>query len=153
DPHGFQIQNQDPLLGTYEGAIGGKTGYTDLARHSYVGAAERDGRRLVVTVLGAENQPVPAWQQATALLDWGFSLPPQVSVGRLVEPGEVLISAVLPDRGSAGDAGTASPAPPATAAGIPPVVRWAVWAVGAAAAAILVCGLVLMAARAALRRR
>jgi D-alanyl-D-alanine carboxypeptidase (penicillin-binding protein 5/6) len=30
-----------------------------------------------------------AWQQSAALLDWGFSLPADASVGRLVNPGEL----------------------------------------------------------------
>lgn len=153
DPNGFQIQNQDPMLAAYEGALGGKTGYTDLARHSYVGAAERDGRRLVVTVLGAENRPVPAWQQATALLDWGFSLPRRASVGRLVEPGEALLAALLPDPGAPEEV-SAPPVPPAQAsAPVPPVVRWLVWLVGGVAAVVLIFGVVLMAAGVVLRRR
>ncbi|SCG41169.1 D-alanyl-D-alanine carboxypeptidase family protein [Micromonospora coxensis] len=86
---GFQIQNENPLIHNYPGALGGKTGFTDLARHTYVGAAERDGRRLVVTLLGAERRPVRAWEQGARLLDWGFALPRDASVGRLVEPGEV----------------------------------------------------------------
>lgn len=89
DPRGFQIQNQNRLLDHYPGALGGKTGYTDLARHSFVGAAERDGRRLVVTLLGAESRPMPGWAQGAALLDWGFSVPLGASVGHLVEPEQV----------------------------------------------------------------
>lgn len=89
EAEGFQIQNDNGLLLNYPGALGGKTGYTDLARHSFVGAAERDGRRLVVTLLGAERIPLPGWEQAAALLDWGFALPPGASVGRLVEPEEL----------------------------------------------------------------
>jgi D-alanyl-D-alanine carboxypeptidase (penicillin-binding protein 5/6) len=85
---GFEFQNQNQLLYEYPGALGGKTGFTDLARHTYVGAAERNGRRLVVTVLGAESWPQAGWQQGAALLDWGFGLPADVSVGRLVDPGE-----------------------------------------------------------------
>jgi D-alanyl-D-alanine carboxypeptidase (penicillin-binding protein 5/6) len=88
DPRGFQIQNENQLLYTYQGALGGKTGFTDLARHTYVGAAERGGRRLAVTLLGAEAVPLRGWQQGAVLLDWGFSVPPGQSVGRLVEPGE-----------------------------------------------------------------
>ena len=68
---GFQIQNDNQLITEYPGALGGKTGFTDLARHTYVGAAERDGRRLVVTLLGAEAHPLRGWQQGAALLDWG----------------------------------------------------------------------------------
>jgi len=89
DPKGYQIQNDNQLLFQYPGAIGGKTGFTDIARHTYVGAAKRNGRRLVVTLLGAEHLPIRTWQQGAALLDWGFSVPPGASVGRLVDPGEV----------------------------------------------------------------
>jgi D-alanyl-D-alanine carboxypeptidase (penicillin-binding protein 5/6) len=85
---GYQIQNDNRLLFEYPGALGGKTGFTDIARHTYVGAAERDGRRLVVSVLGAEVMPLRAWQQGAALLDWGFSVTKGASVGHLVAPGE-----------------------------------------------------------------
>jgi D-alanyl-D-alanine carboxypeptidase (penicillin-binding protein 5/6) len=83
---GFQIQNENKLIYNYAGALGGKTGFTTLARHSYVGAAERGGRRLVVTLLGAEAYPQRGWQQGASLLDWGFSLPEDASVGQLVQP-------------------------------------------------------------------
>jgi D-alanyl-D-alanine carboxypeptidase (penicillin-binding protein 5/6) len=87
---GYQIQNQDPLLGTYPGTIGGKTGFTDAARHTFVGAAERGGRVLVVSVMDTENEPLRAADQARLLLDWGFALPDDVGgVGELVDPGEV----------------------------------------------------------------
>ncbi len=88
DKVGFQIQNDNRLLDNYAGAMGGKTGFTDIARHNFVGAAQRDGRRLVVALLGAEHRPAPTWQQAAALLDWGFSTSPDASVGTLVQPGE-----------------------------------------------------------------
>ncbi|MGC5051605.1 D-alanyl-D-alanine carboxypeptidase family protein [Micromonospora sp. DT48] len=90
---GFTIVNDNQLLYHYPGALGGKTGYTDLARHTYVGAAERGGRRLVVTLLGADVIDQRAWQQGAALLDWGFALPPAASVGVLVSPGSTTASA------------------------------------------------------------
>ncbi|MFC8619712.1 D-alanyl-D-alanine carboxypeptidase family protein [Micromonospora purpureochromogenes] len=111
---GFQIQNENPLIYDYPGALGGKTGFTDLARHTYVGAAERNGRRLVVTLLNAERRPVRAWEQGARLLDWGFSLPPDSSVGRLVQPGEVsgdgaaATPSTGPDAGAAVAAGRSS---------------------------------------------
>jgi D-alanyl-D-alanine carboxypeptidase (penicillin-binding protein 5/6) len=86
---GFQFQNENKLIFNYPGAMGGKTGFTTVARHSYVGAAQRNGRRLVVTLLGAEARPLRGWQQGAALLDWGFSLPKDASVGKLVTPEEV----------------------------------------------------------------
>ncbi len=88
DPRGFQIQNENKLLTSYPGGMGGKTGFTDQARHTYVGAAQRAGRRLVVTLMGAEIVPARAWQQGTMLLDWGFGLPATASVGHLVTPEE-----------------------------------------------------------------
>lgn len=43
--------NQDELLVRYPGAIGGKTGSTNAARKTFVGAADRDGRRLVIAMM------------------------------------------------------------------------------------------------------
>jgi serine-type D-Ala-D-Ala carboxypeptidase (penicillin-binding protein 5/6) len=94
DPHGFQIQNENKLLTDYPGALGGKTGFTDEARHTYVGAAQRNGRRLVVTVMGAEIVPARAEKQAETLLNWGFGLPADAGVGRLVTPDEVARMAI-----------------------------------------------------------
>jgi serine-type D-Ala-D-Ala carboxypeptidase (penicillin-binding protein 5/6) len=116
DTGGFQIQNQNDLLGNYSGALGGKTGFTDLARHSFVGAAERDGRRLVVTLLGAENQPGRSWEQAAALLDWGFSVPRGDDVGRLVEPGELQELAVSSTQAPVTPSTSPAPASQAAAA-------------------------------------
>ena len=39
------LVNQDELLHRYPGTIGGKTGFTDIARKTFVAAAQRDGRR------------------------------------------------------------------------------------------------------------
>ena len=89
DPRGYQIQNDDMLLYQYPGALGGKTGFTDVARHTFVGAAQRGNRRLVVALLNAEAVPLRGWQQGAALLDWGFAQPPDAHVGRLVDPGEL----------------------------------------------------------------
>jgi D-alanyl-D-alanine carboxypeptidase (penicillin-binding protein 5/6) len=87
---GFQVQNDNLLLSTYAGALGGKTGFTDLARHTYVGAAERAGRRLVVTLMGAEQAPLRVREQAAALLDWGFATPADASpVGQLPPAGQL----------------------------------------------------------------
>jgi D-alanyl-D-alanine carboxypeptidase (penicillin-binding protein 5/6) len=107
DKTGFQIQNENQLILRYPGALGGKTGYTALARHTYVGAAERNGRRLVVTLLGAEARPLRGWQQGAALLDWGFALPPDASVGHLVGPAEA--TPTIPAPASVDAAATGGP--------------------------------------------
>lgn len=54
----------------YPGALGVKTGYTDEAGRCFVGAAERDGRRLAVVLL---HSPDPG-RQAIQLLNRGFAL-------------------------------------------------------------------------------
>lgn len=90
---GFQFQNENKLIYNYPGALGGKTGFTTIARHSYVGAATKDGRTLVATLLGAEARPKRGWEQGAALLDWGFSLPEGSSVGKLVTAEEVAAEA------------------------------------------------------------
>ncbi len=80
-----QLVNQDELLQRYPGAIGGKTGYTDAARKTFVGAAARNGRRLVIAMMyGLVRQGGPTyWDQAASLLDWGFAVSPQAAVGAL----------------------------------------------------------------------
>ncbi|MFC3738009.1 D-alanyl-D-alanine carboxypeptidase family protein [Paractinoplanes deccanensis] len=95
---GFQFQNENKLIYNYPGAMGGKTGFTKLARHSYVGAAERNGRRLVVTLLGAEARPQRGYEQGASLLDWGFSLPEDASVGKLVTPEETAAKNATPQK-------------------------------------------------------
>ncbi len=42
-----ELENDNQLLYNYPGAMGGKTGYTDDAGQTFVGAANHDGRRLV----------------------------------------------------------------------------------------------------------
>ena len=79
------LLNQDELLHRYPGAFGGKTGYTDLARKTFVAGASRGGRHLVVALMyGLVKEGGPTyWDQAAALLDWGFALGPNSGVSRL----------------------------------------------------------------------
>lgn len=88
DGASFQIQNRNRLLGGYDGALGLKTGFTSEAGHTIAAAAERDGVRLIVTVLDpADGRAEPV---AEALLDWGFAAAGTAEpVGTLVTPEEV----------------------------------------------------------------
>jgi D-alanyl-D-alanine carboxypeptidase len=63
------IENINLMLNVYDGAIGVKTGYTDEAGQTIVAAADRDGRRLITSVLHSEDLYV----DAAALLDWAFA--------------------------------------------------------------------------------
>ncbi|MBV9090647.1 MAG: D-alanyl-D-alanine carboxypeptidase [Mycobacteriaceae bacterium] len=79
------ILNEDQLLQRYPGALGGKTGFTDAARKTFVAAAQRDGRRLVISMMyGLVVQGGPTyWDQAASLLDWGFAQDRSVSIATL----------------------------------------------------------------------
>ncbi|CPS39485.1 Probable D-alanyl-D-alanine carboxypeptidase DacB [Mycobacteroides abscessus subsp. bolletii] len=82
---GRGLHNQNELMYRYPGVIGGKTGFTDIARKTYVVAAERDGKRLVVSMMyGLVHEGGPTyWDQAASLFDWGFVNDGSSSVGSL----------------------------------------------------------------------
>ncbi|MFJ8464793.1 D-alanyl-D-alanine carboxypeptidase family protein [Streptomyces swartbergensis] len=89
----FQIQNTDRLLGgawglrAYPGLIGVKNGYTTDAGNTFTGAATRAGRTLLVTVMHPANSADAVYEEAAALLDWGFAHGASArAVGTLVEP-------------------------------------------------------------------
>lgn len=113
DRPGFALSNDNQLLYNYEGALGGKTGYTDDARQTFVAGAERNGRRLVVTIMKGDVLPIRPWEQAARLLDYGFAMDPNDTVGDLVEPQST--AAVTSTRAS--EATPTLAQPPATASG------------------------------------
>ncbi|MBB5906243.1 D-alanyl-D-alanine carboxypeptidase family protein [Actinoalloteichus hymeniacidonis] len=85
---GGVVTNSSELMTGYEGALGGLGGATDESGFTFVGGAERDGRRLVVALLRASAEPGIA-QQAGALLDYGFSFAGETDpVGSLVVAGD-----------------------------------------------------------------
>ncbi len=82
----YPVENDNKLLYNYPGALGGKTGYTDDAGQTFVGAATRDGRRLMAVLLKGTRQPIAPWEQTARLLDYGFATPPGTKIGTLIEP-------------------------------------------------------------------
>ena len=70
--HGSVFPSTNPLLSTYEGATGVKTGHTTDAGYCIVASATRDGRPVIVAVLGAPSDKARI-DGATALLDWAFT--------------------------------------------------------------------------------
>jgi D-alanyl-D-alanine carboxypeptidase (penicillin-binding protein 5/6) len=79
------LWNQNSLLATYPGALGGKIGWTSAAGATYVGMARRHGVTLIVALLHC-----PALTEINAgksLLNWGFAVDGKVRpVGALVGP-------------------------------------------------------------------
>jgi len=74
----YMIYNQNPLLiNGYRGILGVKTGYTTEAGRTFVAAAERGGRTLIVSLMGIIE---PTDVAAERLLEWGWNH------GQSVEP-------------------------------------------------------------------
>ena len=77
------IFNQNSLLTTYPGAIGGKIGWTSAAGATYVGMARRNGVTLIVTLLHCPA--LTEIDSGKSLLNWGFAVDGRVrAVGTLV---------------------------------------------------------------------
>ena len=106
------LYNQNSLLTTYKGAIGGKIGWTSAAGATYVGMARRNGHTLIVTLLHC-----PALTEINAaktLLNWGFSVDGKVKpVGTLVKP----LASVLPEPSLSASAPASASAARAAGAG------------------------------------
>lgn len=64
----ISVRNHNRLLWNFDGAIGGKTGYTYAAQKCFVGAVARNGVTLIVSILGARDQ----WGDTKRLLEYGF---------------------------------------------------------------------------------
>jgi D-alanyl-D-alanine carboxypeptidase len=64
----ISVRNHNRLLWNFDGAIGGKTGYTNAAQKCFVGAVARNGYTLIVSILGARDQ----WGDTKRLLEYGF---------------------------------------------------------------------------------
>ena len=64
----IQVRNHNRLLWSFEGAIGGKTGYTHAAQKCFVGAVSRNGVTLIVSMLGSRD----LWGDTKRLLEYGL---------------------------------------------------------------------------------
>ena len=62
------VQNHNRLLWNFDGALGGKTGYTLAAQRCFVGSAARNGATLTVSLLGSRN----LWGDTRKLLEYGL---------------------------------------------------------------------------------
>ena len=74
--HEYWWDNTDGLIGSYPGAVGIKSGYTDDAGHCLLFEAVRNGRALIGVVLDSPaTGPAAGAQDAGRMLNWGFRLP------------------------------------------------------------------------------
>lgn len=81
---GYELWNDNGLYLNDPDGIGGKTGYTEDAQHTFVGAIDRDGRRLQAVILDTTvDHGFRAWEQAQMLLDESSTVTPGHGVGQL----------------------------------------------------------------------
>lgn len=59
-----RYMNHNRLLFCFSPSVGGKTGYTRVSRHCYVGAFEKDGKIYILSILGSRN----LWGDAVTIL-------------------------------------------------------------------------------------
>lgn len=62
------LKNHNKMLSIYEGAIGGKTGFTKKSGRCLVSAAKRDDLTLIAVTLNAPDD----WRDHTDMLNYGF---------------------------------------------------------------------------------
>ena len=81
----FEIWNQNTLVnGAYDGGIGVKSGFTTQAGRTLAAAAERDGQRYLVTLMGIAGS---TYTTGAEYLDWAFANADGLEpVGTLVAP-------------------------------------------------------------------
>ncbi len=73
-PDDFYLNNKHKLISgeiAYEGILGGKTGYTDLARETLVTCAEKDSLKLICIVFKDESPS--QFTDTVTLFDYGFN--------------------------------------------------------------------------------
>lgn len=70
----FSCTNHNAFLQMMEGAISGKTGFTNNAGYCYVGALRRDNRTFVVALLGCgwPNNRNYKWSDTRKLMEYGL---------------------------------------------------------------------------------
>jgi D-alanyl-D-alanine carboxypeptidase (penicillin-binding protein 5/6) len=133
------------LLGGYKGCIGVKTGFTTDAGRTFVGAATRKGRTLIVALMGIKSGSA---QAAAAALTWGFKNHDNVTpVGTLNVDGASAVRAAAPEATESEEAVIVPSGPPATAAIAVPDISRTSWppAVWFTLIALVVAGVLLWA--------
>lgn len=70
----YNCNNHNTFLSMMDGALSGKTGFTAKAGYCYVGALQRDGKLLIVSVLacGWPNNKSYKWSDTRKLMTYGL---------------------------------------------------------------------------------
>jgi serine-type D-Ala-D-Ala carboxypeptidase (penicillin-binding protein 5/6) len=65
---GKLLRNHNKALWQVDGTLGGKTGYTNAARQTYVGKFKRGNDEIIVAIMGSETM----WSDIKHLVEYGF---------------------------------------------------------------------------------
>lgn len=63
-----RLSNVNKLIGTVDGVIGVKTGFTEHAKENLITYVRRNGKRVVISLLGSDDR----FGETTALIDWVY---------------------------------------------------------------------------------
>ncbi len=123
----MHMENHNKLLGKVAGVDGLKTGYTKGAGYCLSATAERNGRRVILVIMGSLG---PGGQadlgrtrdiKAIELIERGFSALPPGSSDFDTERAKYVKPAVIPLENAAAGAAPAAAAPPTSSSG--PVIK------------------------------
>ena len=80
--YGKTLRNHNKALWQIDGALGGKTGYTNAARQTYVGKFKRGNDEIIVAIMGSETM----WGDLKRLVNYGFARKKQLTVAKQSGP-------------------------------------------------------------------
>lgn len=89
---GKLLRNHNKALWQIEGAIGGKTGFTNAAGQTYVGKFKRGSSEIVVAIMGSRTM----WADLKALVEYGFLQQTSTVAGTIEKSGKTKVVASLP---------------------------------------------------------
>lgn len=92
----IELTSTDELLGSYEGTVGVKTGFTDLAGACFAGANDHDGREYYAIVLDSPDE-AQRFLDAQALWNWCYQYRTQYRLANAAEAVSADIGGVQAD--------------------------------------------------------
>lgn len=97
----FSCVNHNAFLGMMDGALSGKTGFTNNAGYCYVGALQKDGKTLIVALLacGWPNNKSYKWSDTKKIMQYGLENYEYRNVHQELKPDPVPVEGGVPQSG------------------------------------------------------
>lgn len=101
----FTVNNHNAFLGMMDGALSGKTGFTNQAGYCYVGALEQEGKTFVVSLLacGWPNNKGYKWRDMKRIMSYALETYEHRDVWEAVFFGRIRVEQGLPESGDLKD--------------------------------------------------